>query len=98
VARLTTSRFPLAYEGGRFVLAPAPGEARSPTGIDEAKLEFATPRRIIGQTTVRWSADRGRLSSHGHASAAIHGYSGEFSFVGDGSCWRLTRIRATHHP
>jgi hypothetical protein len=98
VLRLAFNGFPLRYADGGYELAPGPG-AREPLGrFNEARVQFVTPRRIIGETVVRWSADRGRLSSQGHESAAMHGYTGDFMFVGDGSCWRLTRVRAIHQP
>jgi hypothetical protein len=92
--RLSSDRFPLSFEEGLYVLAPGPGAQGPSSPFDEAKLQFLSPRRIIGQTIVRWGVDRGRMAAQGHEKARYHGYRGELVFVGDGACWKLIRVRA----
>jgi hypothetical protein len=98
VPRLASNSFPLRTGDGGFELAPGPGVSGPLGKLGEVSIRFLSPRKVIGETVVRWSADRGRLSSLGHDSAAVHGYTGTFAFVGDGACWRLTRIHAIYGP
>jgi hypothetical protein len=96
--RLSSHRFPISFEEGRFVLAPATGALGPSNGLNETRLQYLSPCRIIGQTVVRWSVDRGRMASQGHENARHHGYRGEVFFVGDGACWKLIRVRAIFEP
>jgi hypothetical protein len=96
--RLSSHQFPLSFDEGRYLLAPEPGAQRPPSLFDEARLQFLSPRRIIGETVVRWSVERGRMASQGQENARYHGYRGDFVFVGDGGCWKLIRIRGIFEP
>jgi hypothetical protein len=98
VPRLGFRDFPLRFEEDIYVLAPVPPADRPSSRFNEARLQFLSPRRITGQTAVRWSVDRGRMASEGHERAAHYGYRGDFVFVGDGTCWKLTRVRAILQP
>jgi hypothetical protein len=98
VQRLAFRDFPLRFQEGRYVLAPGPTAQGPSSWLDEAKLQFLSPRRIVGQTVARWGVDRGRVTLQGHESARHYGYRGELVFVGDRSCWKLIRVRAIVEP